>query len=54
LKVAETKLTDANLTTVPTPIREALKLNAGDYLEWHIDNDAVKVRKRFYKGGQQK
>jgi len=46
MKIAETKITDASLTTVPSAIKEALNLSAGDYVEWHIENDKVLVRKK--------
>lgn len=49
MKIAETKVTSANLTTVPSAIREALHLEANDYIEWHIENDNVKVKKKATK-----
>lgn len=45
MKVKRTKITDANLTTVPAVIRTALKVEAGDFVEWYIEHDEVVVRK---------
>lgn len=45
MKVKTTKITKANLTTVPAVIRMALKAEAGDLVEWHVENDEVIVRK---------
>lgn len=36
MKVKTTKITTANLTTVPSAIRTALEVEAGDSVEWHI------------------
>lgn len=37
MEVQKTKISNANTTTVPKGIRNALKLEAGDYVEWHIE-----------------
>lgn len=37
MKIKTTKITTANLTTVPATIRTALKVEAGDSVEWHIE-----------------
>ena len=46
MKVAESTLSKANLTTVPSAIRKALELKAGDKLTWHITNQTVSVKKK--------
>ena len=38
MKVKTTKITTANLTTVPAAIRTALKVKAGDRVEWHVQH----------------
>jgi len=45
VKVKTTKITTANLTTVPSAIRGALNLKAGDYIKWCIENEKVVVYK---------
>lgn len=46
MKVAETKISPRSQTVVPPAIRTALKVEAGDYIEWHITNQTVVVSKR--------
>jgi len=46
MKVAETKISMAKLTTVPVAIRKAMSLAVGDYLEWHIEEGQVIVKQR--------
>lgn len=46
MKVAETKLTRGNITTVPKAVRMALKLEEESVLEWHVENNRVEVRKK--------
>jgi len=45
VKIKTTKITTANLTTVPVAIRGALNLKAGDYIKWCIENEKVVVYK---------
>lgn len=43
--LTDTKLND-NITTVPEPVRNYLKLESGDRVEWHVvDGDIVVHRK---------
>lgn len=46
MKVAESTVSPALLTTVPHAIRTALKIEVGDILEWHVENNEVKVRRK--------
>lgn len=39
------KLTSKYQATVPKEVRELLGLNAGDAIQWEIENDKVVVRK---------
>ena len=50
MKVAETTVSKAFLTSVPASVRNALNLNAGDTIEWHIENDEMKIRKKLDGG----
>lgn len=49
MKVAESKITARHQTSVPPAIREGLKLEVGDYLEWHVMNSQVIVKKKEVK-----
>ena len=44
-KIAETKITTSYQTTVPESIRYALNVKAGETLEWHIDQNEIKIKK---------
>ena len=37
MKIKTTKITTANLTTVPSAIREALEVEAGGSIDWFIE-----------------
>lgn len=46
MKVATSKINKQNLTTyIPSAIREALKVEGGDVLEWHIENDKIILKR---------
>lgn len=45
MELKPTKITTANTTTVPAVIRRALKVKAGEFVEWCIENNQVIVRK---------
>ena len=47
MKIKTTKITTANLTTVPSAIRGALNLKAGDRIKWCIENEKVVVYKVY-------
>ena len=49
MKIKTTKITTANLTTVPSAIRGALNLKAGDHIKWCIENEKVVVYKVWKK-----
>lgn len=45
-KIAETKITNSSLTTVPKAVKLFLGINNGDSIEWCInENHEVAVRK---------
>ena len=44
--LADTKISEKNLTTVPKPVRSFLSLEVGDRVEWHVENGDIVVRKR--------
>lgn len=46
MKFAETPISQQYTIYLKDEIRTALKLDAGDTLEWHVDGDEVKVRKK--------
>lgn len=47
MKVAESTVSPALLTTVPAAIRTALKIEVGDVLEWHVEEgNRIEVRKK--------
>lgn len=46
LKVAETKVYAGNKTAIPKAVLEALGLKIGDYIEWHVEEEKIVVRKR--------
>jgi len=46
MRVAESKVSYKNLIHIPTTIRIALDLQAGDKLEWHAEGKRVYVRKK--------
>jgi len=45
VKIGESKLSKGYLTTVPKAVREALDLEVGSRLEWHIENQKVVLKK---------
>jgi AbrB family looped-hinge helix DNA binding protein len=45
VKVAETKVYRNNKTSIPSAIMEALNLKVGDFVEWHIENEKIILRK---------
>jgi AbrB family looped-hinge helix DNA binding protein len=47
MKLGQTKVLGNMTVTVPKVVREALNLKAGDYLEWHVVNQEVIVRRRL-------
>lgn len=46
LEVSESVMSRGNQTTVPKPIRLALKLKPGDFLIWEITDQHVEVKKK--------
>ena len=45
-KIAETKVTDSSLTTVPKAVKMFLNLNNGDSIEWCINkNHEITIKK---------
>jgi antitoxin PrlF len=45
METAISKLTKKYQATVPKPVREKLKLHAGDIIAVEIENDIIKLRK---------
>lgn len=43
--LADTKVSEKNLTTVPKPVRNFLEVGAGDRVEWHVENGQVVLRR---------
>jgi len=43
--LGKNKISPNNQTKIGLVIRRALKVEAGDYLEWFLENGEVKVRK---------
>lgn len=41
--LAETTVSAKNLTTVPKAVRNFLEIEAGDRLEWHVEDGRVRV-----------
>lgn len=46
MKFTETPISTQNTVYLKDEIREALKVKAGDVLEWHITNQHVEVKKK--------
>jgi len=46
VKVSKSKVSSRFLLAIPKPIREALNLQVGDVLEWHVIDGKIVVRKR--------
>jgi len=46
VKVGESRISEAWLAYVPKAIRLALQIDAGDELEWYIENEEVIVKKK--------
>lgn len=44
--LAETTVSSKNLTTVPKAVRNFLELDAGDRLEWHVEDGRITVLKQ--------
>jgi len=45
-KIAETKLSNSSLTTVPKAVRLFLNLKNNDKIGWYVDNDSrIKIIK---------
>lgn len=44
--LADTKVSEKNLTTVPKSVRNFLDVGPGDRVEWHVEDGHVVVRKR--------
>lgn len=44
-QLADTKVSEKNLTTVPKPVRNFLDVGAGDRVEWHVEGGDVVVKK---------
>ncbi|MCK4456700.1 MAG: hypothetical protein KAW39_03070 [Thermoplasmata archaeon] len=38
-KIAETRITNSSLTTVPKAVKLFLNAEAGDVVGWYVDND---------------
>ena len=43
--LADTKISEKNLTTVPKPVRNFLEVGAGDRVEWHVEDGRIIVEK---------
>lgn len=41
--LAETTVSAKNLTTVPKAVRNFLEIEAGDRLEWHVEDGRITV-----------
>ena len=46
MKIDESKISQRGSTVIPTAIRTALNLKEGDYMEWHILNQHIEVKKK--------
>ncbi len=44
--IADTKISEKNLTTVPKPVRSFLDIGAGDRVDWHVEDGRIFVSKR--------
>jgi AbrB family looped-hinge helix DNA binding protein len=44
--LTDTKISEKNLTTVPKPVRNFLDLQAGDRVEWHVEDGCIVVKKQ--------
>lgn len=44
--LAETTVSAKNLTTVPKAVRNFLEVEAGDRLEWHVEDGRITVVKQ--------
>ena len=45
MQTASSKLTSKYQATIPEPVREALKIGAGDAIAFEVDGDEVRLRK---------
>ena len=43
-RLADTKVSAKNLTTIPKPVRNFLDVSAGDRVEWHVEDGDIVVR----------
>lgn len=46
MKVAESKISPQWATTIPKEVRPWLKIQKGEKIEWHVNNNEVVVRKK--------
>ena len=46
LPVAETKISAKFSTSIPPPVRTALKLEAGDFVQWWVENNQITIKKK--------
>jgi len=44
--LANTKISEKNLTTVPKPVRNFLEVGAGDRVEWHVEDGRIIVQRQ--------
>lgn len=44
--LADTAVSEKNLTTVPKAVRNFLGIEPGDRLEWHVEDGRVTVHKQ--------
>jgi len=49
MKVGESKVSQRGSVVVLKAIREALEIQEGDFLEWHITDQTVVVQKKVTK-----
>ncbi len=47
MKIAETRISKKNTTAVPSAVRKALNLKAGDVIEWHVEGEKIVVKKKL-------
>ncbi|MCD6164687.1 MAG: AbrB/MazE/SpoVT family DNA-binding domain-containing protein [Candidatus Odinarchaeota archaeon] len=46
MKIAESRVSPKNTTTVPSAVRKALNLKAGDVIEWHVEEEKIVIKKK--------
>lgn len=42
--LADTKVSEKHLTTIPKPVRNFLTIEEGDYVEWHVEDGEILLR----------